>query len=385
MAALPHALGNNAMLGPDPANNRLPAKAALVFRLLPVHPCPDVSPDAIAALANLSLSESHTALACLAQAHLIEVVPGAQGRWRLSGSARVRAERLSDAFAAADEREQARDRLLEYYLIAAEAADDRLRELPPVLATEEFTDRNGALAWLDSERPCLVAAIRMAADKGRDEAAKSLPLLMAYYLGFRGLFDDLLAVSTTSVQAARRLGDRAAESEALTNFGVALYGLRRYDEAVIAHRDAAAIVRRAGDRHAEGEVLNNLGLALHGLARNDEAVIAHRDAAAIFHQAGDRYDEGKALNNLGLALHGLARNDEAVIAHRDAAGIFRRVVHQRDEASALANLGNALQELGLSAEAIAAYHTAVNLFRDVGDYRSELMAQQSLDLTRETT
>ena len=78
------------------------------------------------------------------------------------------AERLSDTFAAADEREQARDRLLEYYLIAAEAADERLRELPPILAPEEFTDRNGALAWLDAERPCLVAVVRMAADTGRE-------------------------------------------------------------------------------------------------------------------------------------------------------------------------------------------------------------------------
>ena len=66
---------------------------------------------------------------------------------------------------------------------------------------------------------------------------------MAYYLGFRGLFDDLLAVTTTSLQAARRLGDRAAEGEALTNLGLALYGLRRFDEAVIAHQDAAAIFR----------------------------------------------------------------------------------------------------------------------------------------------
>ena len=385
MAALPRALSENSMLGFDLAYNRLPAQPARVFRLLSVHPCPHVSTAAVAALADLSLSESRSVLACLAQAQLVETVPGGQERCRLSALVRSHAERLSDTFAAADEREQARDRLLEYYLIAAEAADERLRELLPVLAPEEFTDRNGALAWLDAERPCLVAVVRMAADTGRYEAAMSLPLLMAYYLGFRGLFDCLLAVSTTSLQAGRRLGDRAAESEALTNLGVALYGLHRYDEAVIAHQDAAAIFRRAGDRHAEGEALNNLGLALHGLNRNDEAVIAHQDAAAIFRRAGDRHAEGKALNNLGLALHGLNRNDEAVIAHQDAAAIFRRADNQHDEASALANSGNAMQELGLSAQAVATYRRAVDLFRDAGDHRGELMARQSLDLAQETT
>ena len=104
---------------------------------------------------------------------------------------------------------------------------------------------------------------------------------MAYYLGFRGLFDDLLVVTTTSLQAARRLGDRAAEAEALTNLGLALHGLRRHREAVTAHQDAAAIFVKIGDWRGDGDALDNLGLALHGLYRNDEAVTAHQDAAAV--------------------------------------------------------------------------------------------------------
>ena len=41
-------------------------------------------------------------------------------------------ERLSDDHAEADGREQARDRLLGYYLDTADAADDHLRALPGV-------------------------------------------------------------------------------------------------------------------------------------------------------------------------------------------------------------------------------------------------------------
>ena len=70
-----------------------------------------------------------------------------------------------------------RDRLIEYYLLTAEAADEQLRGLPAIPVPEEFTDRNGALAWLDAERLCLVAMVRMAADTGREQAAMSLPLL----------------------------------------------------------------------------------------------------------------------------------------------------------------------------------------------------------------
>ena len=41
---------------------------------------------------------------------------------------------------------------------------------------EEFTGRDAALDWLDAERASLVAAVSMAADTGRDQAAMHLPL-----------------------------------------------------------------------------------------------------------------------------------------------------------------------------------------------------------------
>ena len=46
---------------------------------------------------------------------------------------------------------------------------------------------------------------------------------------------------------------------ALTNLGLALQEVRRFEEAITAHQDAAAIFRETGDRHSEGAALNNLG------------------------------------------------------------------------------------------------------------------------------
>ena len=40
----------------------------------------------------------------------------------------------------------------------------------------EFTGREDALAWLDAERPSLIAAVTMAAGTGRDQIALRLPL-----------------------------------------------------------------------------------------------------------------------------------------------------------------------------------------------------------------
>jgi tetratricopeptide (TPR) repeat protein len=281
---------------------RLTETTARVFRLLPVNPGPDISTAAAAAVVDLPVGEVRRVLADLARAHLVEAVPGGGGgRWRMHDLGRLHAEHLSDAHAEADGREQARDRLLCYYLSMTEAADDYLRVLPGMAVPEEFTSRDGALAWLDAERASMTAAVQMAADTGRDQAAMSLPLLLAQYFAWRRRFDDLLATTTISLNAARRLGDRDGEGDALTNLGGALLGMRRFEEAVAAHQDAAAIYREIGDRHGEGDALNNLGLALKGMRRFDEAVTAHQDAIAIYRETSDRYHEGIALENLEVA------------------------------------------------------------------------------------
>jgi hypothetical protein len=67
----------------------------------------------------------------------------------------------------------------------------------------------------------------MAAETRRYEAAMRLPLVLAEYLGWRRLFDDMLVTSAVSLDAARRLGDRGNEASALTTLGLALKDVRR--------------------------------------------------------------------------------------------------------------------------------------------------------------
>jgi hypothetical protein len=55
-----------------------------------------------------------------------------------------------------------------------------------------------------------------------------------------------------------------------------------------------------GDRHREGWALNNLGIALREVKRFEEAMTAHQEAAAIYRGTGDQHGEGAALNNLEL-------------------------------------------------------------------------------------
>ena len=292
---------SSAVLAFELSHHRLPETPARTLRLLLVNPGPDVSTAAVAVLADLSAIEAHRILAGLAQANLVETTPGSEGHWRVNDLVRSCAQKLSDAYAETDGREQARDRLLGYYLGMADAADRYLRMLPGRIATAEFTSRDDALAWLDAEQASLTAAVQMAADTGRDRDAVSLPLLLAEYLAWRRRFDDLLATTTVSLNVARRLGDRRREGYALTNLGGALLEMCRFDEAITTHQEAIAIYRETGNRHGEGNALNNLGLALRESGRLEDAIAAHQEAIAIYRETGDRYREGMALENLRKA------------------------------------------------------------------------------------
>jgi len=214
---------------------------------------------------------------------------------------RLYARQLSDAHAGADGREQARDRLLRYYLHMADAAQDHLRALPGAPVPADFTSRDDALAWLDAERPSLVAAVTMAASTGPSQVALNLPIALAQYFSWRRRWDDKISTATISLNTARDLDDRPREGIALTIRGSALREVRRFEEAITAHQDAAAIHRETGDQHHEGKVLNNLGVALREAGRIEEAITAHQDAAAIFRHIGNQHHEGIALDNLEMA------------------------------------------------------------------------------------
>jgi tetratricopeptide (TPR) repeat protein len=358
---------------------QLDATAALLFRLLPVNPGPDFSTAAAAALAGLSAGETRRVIGRLVRAHLVEPASVA-GRWRMHDLLGLYARELSDAEAEADEREQALDRLLGYYQTNTSAADDHLKILRGAKASAGVAGRDDALAWLDAERPNLVAAVVLAASTSRDQVALDLPLRLSEYLSWRRQFDDLIAILRISRDAAHRQSSRVNEGTALNNLGGALVQVRRFEEAIAACQDAAAIYRETCDRHGEGMALNNLGLALVEVRRFEEAIRAHQDAAVIYREAGDRHREGNALNNLGAALLEVRRFEEAIRAHQDAAVIYREAGDRHSEGMALGNLGLALRDVRRFDEAITACQDVVVIFREAGDRHREGMALTNLSV-----
>jgi tetratricopeptide (TPR) repeat protein len=344
---------------------RLDEHLARVFRILPLNPGPDLSTAAVAVLAGLSQREARQALAGLARAHLVETAAGVSGRWRLHDLVRLYAARLAEEFIDAEEREEARGRLLGYYLAMAEDADRQVRRPAGMAGAGAFTGPDEAKAWLDAERANLAAAVSMAAAMGQEWDALRLCSMLAEFL--HGCFDDLLSTFKKFLATARDLGDRRGEGIALGNLGLFLQEARRPDEAVNTLRSAVDIFRETGDRHGEGAALTNLGLALQGLRRYEDAIDAHRAAAAMFRETGNQRGEGMTLNNLGIALREAGRLADAVGAHRESAAMFRDMNDPHREGIARDNLGLALQALGRPEEAITAHRDAAALFNRAGD------------------
>ena len=358
---------------------QLDEDAARMFRLLPVDAGPDLSTEAATELAGWAADRARAAIGRLARAHLVEAA-GGRGRWRMHDLLRLYARQLPEA--SPGEREQAIDRLLGWYLHHARAGDEHLRALAGSPDPRAFASREDALAWLDAERPGLIAAVTMATAVGRHREAMLLPLYLSEYLQWRRRFDEWLAVLAVSRDSARQLNDKSTEATALNNLGNALRVVRRFGEAISACQDAAATFRETGDRHGEGMALGNLGGAYQEVRRFGEAISACRDAAAIFRETSDRHSEGMALCNLGVTLREVWRFGEAISACQDAAAIFRETGDRHHEGAALNNLGLALVEVRRFEEAISACQDAAAFFRETGDRYWESTALGNLERYR---
>lgn len=352
------------------------ARAARMFWLLSVNPGPEVATEAAAVLAGEPVPRVRGRLRVLRQAHLVERGTDT-GRWRMHDLVGLFAAQLAET---ETELPAARDRLLRHYLAGADAADDHLGALAVEPTPDRFPGRESALAWLDTERPNLVAAVDLAADTGHEAVAVDLALALARFLDRRRHLDDHLATAATAVRAAERMADPSRRGRALNALGMALADLRRFDEAIAAYQQALAVHRDNGNRRSEARTLANLGFALTEVRRFDEATEVFERAAVVFRDLGDRHGEAMVLTNSAWTLQQQRRFDEAIAAHRRAVRIFAEVGDRDHEGRALNNLGGALVQAQRFAEAVGVAERAVAVTIELGDRHAEASALSVLGL-----
>lgn len=363
----------------------LPENQARMFRLLGLHPGPDISIHAAAALANTSPAQTRCLLDGLADAHLVEHV----GLDRFGFHDLLRAYAREQAKAGHPQQclREAGRRLLGHYLHAAAAADHQLHPgrqrtlvdaTPPPDHPVTFASYEDALAWCETERANLMTVTGAAAEFGLHATAWQLPNNLWSFFFLRKYWADWIRAYRIGLNAARRSGDPHGQARMLSGLATAYTGRRRFDEALDYHHRALRLFREAGDRWGEGSALVNLGDTYLGLRRFDESADHSAQALAIFHEIGNEYIQGIALGNLGEAYLGLHRYDQALANFLQVLELCRQINHRHGEGLTLIHLGEACLGLRRYNEALDYLVQAFEMSRDTGDRHGEALALNTL-------
>lgn len=354
------------------------ADAAQLFRLLGLHPGPDVTAPAAASLAGIPADRSRALLAELVRAHLLtEHVPG---RYACHDLLRAYAAELARRTQGDEDRQAATHRMLDHYLHSAQAAAEVLygpwHRYPsgparPGTTPERPVGEPAALGWLTAEHDVLVAAVECAAATGFEGHAWRLVRLLGSYFQQRCLWSGWLAAQRVALAAAESTGDPAGQAHAHYGLGTVLTHLGRYAEAHAHLHESLDRLGGLDDPTARGRVRLTLAMLSERQGAYDTAVDHAEGSLALFRTAGYRPGEATALNGIGWLHAQQGRPRHALDACRQALDVYRADGDRSGQAAAWDSLGYAHHRLAEHHRALACYTRARDLNRDLGDHYHE--------------
>jgi DNA-binding SARP family transcriptional activator/tetratricopeptide (TPR) repeat protein len=354
--------------------HQLNPATARMFRLLGLHPGPDITAPAAASLAGLDLATTRRLLRELTRWHLL--AEPAAGRYAFHDLLRAYATEQAAAIDSEADRQAATGRMLDHYLHTAHAAAvviNRARgalDLNPVLAgaaPEDVDAHEQAMAWFTAERQVVLALIGRAAESGFDVHAWQLPWTLGDYLEWHGQWHDLSAIQHAALAATERLGDTAAQARTHRSLGRTCFGLRTWDDARTHLSQALQLYQDLGDGVGQARVHLSLGKAMERKSCYLEALGHARQALALFERAGNRPGQARALNNVGWYHALLGDHQQALTRSRQALGLQRELGDRCGEASTWDTLGYSHHHLGHHVKATSCYQQAASLFAEIGD------------------
>ena len=356
----------------------LSPEAARMFRLLGIHPGPDISGPAAASLAGCDQAQARRNLGELTRSYL--VTERAPGRYALHDLLRAYAAEQARGTDSEPERDAAIGRVLDHYLQTAAHAVHVLSPShePIVLATpgagavpEQAADHQQALAWFEDEHQVLLGAITLAAQSGFDAHAWQLPWALGPFQQTRGHWQEWAATQRTALRAATRLGDLVARAVCSRLLAAAYSDLGDYDESARLFTASLTLYQRLGNRQGEAKVQHNLAVLAEGQGRYAD-MLEHAEKALRLYQAiGDKASEAVTLNNIGWT-HGLLGDyEQAREFCRQALALCTEVGHRLLEGHVWDSLGYAEHHVGNLGEAAACYQRALSLHQQAGDRSTE--------------
>jgi tetratricopeptide (TPR) repeat protein/transcriptional regulator with XRE-family HTH domain len=364
---------------------QLSGEAARMFRLLGLHPGPDISVPAAASLAATGIPEARRLLRELNRAHLItDRVPG---RYAFHDLLRAYAVDQARTQESGPDRDAAVGRVLDHYLHSASHTATLLHPFgeplpltPPRPGTtpERPAEHRQAVSWCDAEHQVLLAAVALATESGFDTHAWQLPCAIGSFLRARGHYQQWVAIQNTAIAAATRLGDVHGQAISERMLARAFTNLGDYDQATSHFEHCLGLYRQLGDQTGEARTQHNLGFLAERQGRHADALRHTETAFRLFEAIGDKAEQAMTLNDIGW-YHGLLGDyEQARAVCRRVLSLSAEIGYRRMEATSWDSLGYAEHHLGNLGEAVACYERALSIFRELGERRYEADALTTL-------
>ena len=352
--------------------------AARLFRLLGLHPGPDVNAAAAASIAGHSPARVRTLLAELENAGMLsERVPGRYGCHDLL---RAYAADLMQGYDRAPERLTALTRMLDHYTHTAYSAARLVnpqRDHPTLglvaaeVTPEPLGTHQEAVTWLAAECSVLLAMVGLPDEAGFRTHAMTLAWALDTYLDRAGRWHDLVAVWRSALSAAAKLDDESAQGLAHRAIACAHTRLGRYADAHVHYGLAFERCRRTGDLIGEAHTHHALTYLLRHQGRNDQALDHAGQALNRYRAASHWQGQARALNAVGSCRARLGEHHQALADCERALAMHQELGDEYGAAKTWESLGYTRARLGDHGQAVDCYHRAHALLRRLGDRYEE--------------
>ncbi|MET3988016.1 BTAD domain-containing putative transcriptional regulator [Streptomyces sp. PvR034] len=342
------------------------------FRLLGLLPAGAFGAAAAAALLACDEDAAEDRLEHLVDAHLLD--SPVAGRYQFHCLVQALAHELSVGADAPEDRSDAVERLVTWYLHHADEATGLLattaRRVPLDRAhqTSSFADYEQARAWCEREEANTVAVVRLAHEAGLHDLSWKLAAAMwAYYR--LGSPDSWLTTHRIGLEAARAAGDEFGEAWMLNGLGNQVsYAGAPPESAIPYYRAAVEIHQRTPGRETESAaILSNLGIVYGDVGDHAMAIEHYGQALEHYERAGAPEQMAATLNNMADALGTLGRHTDALEALSRAEEIQGATEDHFGLAVALTTRAEVLQAAARIPEALDAYRRAQALQERIGD------------------
>ena len=194
----------------------------------------------------------------------------------------------------------------------------------------------------------------------------------------RGDFKIARDYFETSLNEAREIGNKDAESTSLNNLGNAYKSLSDFKKAIEFHQLALRIAKDIGNKDGVGAAYNSLGNAYKSLSEFKKAIEFYQLALKIAKDTRNKDGEAAILNNLAGGYSSLSDFKKAIKLYQLALRITKDTGNKDQEAAIYNNLGSTYQSLSEFKKAIEFYQLALRIAKDTGNKDQEATTYNNL-------